>query len=260
MYQLRILYEGRPVPIYHCYATKTDWVEAREGARYAVEVKNDFYNRVLAVVSVDGLNVINGKYEDSSSAPGYILHSHSNIKIPGWKISADDVREFYFTHKENSYSRKIGADERNIGVIAAAIYKEKITWTYTTTYWPPINYPPITTWPESIPWTVYNNVVPCNDVRTISSCMASPAGGTSEVLRSANFLSSSIAPEAATGSGEVKDFRTHKVSFGERELETTLVIYYDTLEGLRRRGIDVSATRNEFPKPFPNGDGYCPDK
>jgi hypothetical protein len=255
MYRLRILVNGNPVPIYRDYASGTDWIEARNGTRYEIEVRNDSYNRILSVVSVDGLNVINGKHEDPLSAPGYILHSHNNIKIPGWKISSDDVKEFYFTPQGQSYSAKLGADLSNTGVIAAAIYKEKITWTYTTSYYPqPWVYPTI----KSIqPQWVNDN--------TLYSSSGSSSGGilrsslSSDVPVTAFAMSSAPIqePKLGTGSGVVADFKTHTTSFGERQLETILILYYGTKEELLRRGIKLQP--EGLPRPFSNGTGYCPN-
>lgn len=251
MYRLRVLVNDKPIPIYRDYKTGTDWVEARSGVRYVIEVKNESYNRILAVVSVDGLNVINGKHEDSSVASGYILHSYNNIKIPGWKISQDNVREFYFTRPEESYSHKLGADESNTGVIAAAIYKEKvITYTTTNVYKSePWVFPRNPYWP-------FSTTITCFSGSGRMSASSEPINLSSNVQQM-NFVDSQ--PEKlATGSGGVKDFRTHKMNFGERELETILTLYYDTYDNLVRKGI-IGYSNQGLPKPFPNGSGYCPD-
>jgi len=266
MYQMRILVNDKPVPIYRDYRTGTDWIEARNGTKYVIEVKNNSYSRILAVSSVDGLNVINGKHEDSLTAPGYILHPYNNIKIPGWKISASDVREFFFTPQESSYSAKLGANPANTGVIATAIFKDKIayTYTYTTTYIPGVlrkwDEIPSPNWNvntfEPLNLNINDNVSNGGSGTMMSSCFS--VGSEKSAAYNMNYMNVSLPePKLATGSGEVKDFRTHKASFGERVLEATLILYYDTREGLIRRGIDVSRV-DGLPKPFPNGQ-YCPD-
>jgi hypothetical protein len=267
MYQMRILVNDKPVPIYRDYRTGTDWIEARNETKYVIEVKNNGYNRILAVSSVDGLNVINGKHEDSLTAPGYILHPYNNIKIPGWKISAEDVREFFFTPQESSYSTKLGANPANTGVIATAIFKEKIAYTYaytTSTYNPNTI---LRKWDTPVPTWNDNTFQPVNLSGNVSAggSSASPmmastcfsVGSEKAAVYNMNYMDAMPEPKLATGSGEVKDFRTHKASFGERVLEATLILYYDTREGLIRRGIDVSRI-DGLPKPFPNGQ-YCPN-
>jgi hypothetical protein len=264
MYQLRVLVNGRPIPIYRDYRTGLDWIEARNGTKYEIEVKNDSYNRILAVVSVDGLNVINGKHEDPLTATGYILHQHNNIKIPGWKISSDNVREFYFTPQDQSYSAKLGASLANTGVIAAAIYKEKVWYSYTcitsdSLKWPN-SLPSPWTVPSS-PWITYstnssNGILRSADIQPMSmSVNDSP-----QVVynMSVENLSAEIpaTPKLATGSGAVADFKTNKATFGERVLETIMTLYYDTKEGLIKKGI--YAQQDGLPKPFPNTE-FCPD-
>jgi hypothetical protein len=263
MYQLKVLAHGNPVQVYHDYRTGQDWIEGRNGIPYTVEVKNNSYNRILAVVSVDGLNVINGKHESYETAPGYILHSYNNIKIPGWKISAKEVKEFYFTHKQSeSYSHKIGANESNIGIIAAAIFTEKPVITWTTHYntitsdrWP-------TTITSATPYScddvkVYNSNVSCMS-NSADMSMETPANMSCTTKRERYIPSGAMLMcKAATGSGEKKDFVTHKASFGERVLQTVITLYYDTYEGLLQRGI--IAQGQQSPRPFPDNEGYCPN-
>jgi hypothetical protein len=262
MYEINVLVNGYAIPVYHNFHDGTNWIEAREGNKFEIRIRNNSYNRILAVVSVDGLNAINGRHEDPDKSPGYVLPSHDNIKIPGWKIDKEKVREFYFTNKENSYSRKLGAIEENIGVIAAAIFKEKYYYTYTSYYPYGYNNPyiyPITTTP------IYNPppqwVTTCGGTSGTNICYASnnlTSGSTS----SANFLSVSIPDnyspkQLGVGSGEKKDFSTQTTYFGDKYLETILTLYYDSRDGLLRRGINLD-TRSSLPKPFPNGQ-YCPD-
>ena len=262
MYRLRVLVNGMPIPVYRDYVSGTDWIEARNGTRYEIEVRNDSHNRILSVVSVDGLNIIDGKHEDPLSAPGYIIHSHNNIKIPGWKISADDVKEFYFTPQGQSYSAKLGADLSNTGVIAVAIYKEKITWTYasSTTYYPK-SWPIPTIYPTIDPLvTPVNMNVTCDGSSHSSSVLRSSLSSDAPVTAFAMSSDLSVPiqePKLGTGSGAVADFKTHTTSFGERQLETILTLYYGTKEELLRRGIKLQP--EGLPRPFPNGTGYCPN-
>ncbi|HTY74941.1 MAG TPA: hypothetical protein VMD05_05170 [Candidatus Nanoarchaeia archaeon] len=268
MYQLRILVGGKPIPVYHNYRDGTNWVEAREGTRYEIEVKNNSYNRILAVVSIDGLNIINGKHEKPEVAPGYVLNSYMAEKVPGWKVSQEKVREFYFTRPENSYSKKLGADQGNIGVIAAAIFKEKPQYTIHYNY----TLPPYKWENPDRPWcgtydNVFDNGYSVDSVYssvyysgttyssgTTCSCSSTPLRG--EVKTS--LLSASVpAAQLGTGSGEKVQFETVGVTFGERVLETVLTLYYDSKEGLQRRGI-WTEERDVLPKAFPSG-SFCPD-
>jgi hypothetical protein len=260
---MRILVNGKPIQVYHDLRSGTDWVEARDGTRYELEIKNESYNRILAVVSVDGINIISGKHERPEESPGYVLNSYMNEKIPGWKVSQEKVREFYFTRPENSYSKKLGADQHNIGVIAAAIFREKpqyrITYNYNT-----VNDP---IWEPYQKWNTVTNATPpvTYDVNSTcwggsTSCSTSHFGTTlhkrsvqAEYLCSADFAPQQL----GTGSGDKMQFETVGVCFGERILETVLTLYYDSKKGLQRRGIWTD-DRNALPQAFPSGP-YCPD-
>ena len=55
---VEVLVNGKTVRQYqHGAAT---YIEARAGTEYSIKIKNDTYCRKLAVITVDGLNVITG--------------------------------------------------------------------------------------------------------------------------------------------------------------------------------------------------------
>jgi hypothetical protein len=267
MYQIDVLVNGYAIPVYHNFRDGTNWIEAREGNKFEIRVKNNSHNRILSIISVDGLNVINGKHEDPDKSPGYVLPPHDSIKIPGWKIDKEKVREFYFTNKESSYSKKLGANEENIGVIAVAIFKEKYYYTYTS-YNPwgwkwndPYIYPAI---PNHTPqWITTTGITTGTGSQYSGSVITYSSNNlTSGSSNSANFVASSTPSnynpiQVGVGSGNKTDFNTQTTYFGDKELETILTLYYDTRQGLLNRGINLDV-RSSLPKPFPNGD-YCPD-
>lgn len=247
MYNLRILVNGRPIPVYNGRDGKK-WVEARENTKFEVKVENNSYNRILAVTSVDGLNVINAKHEDPMEAPGYILSRNGSISIPGWLIDNDNVREFLFTQDRNSYAKKIGADVSNVGVIGVAIVSEQPAWTYTvasTGSWSNGNlyYPPGVRGIQPS-WTG-DDIGASNVFMSISSDQASVT----------NFSAQVESSSMAVGSGEVQEFSTVESSFTRDKVETVLTVYYDSRENLIKNGIIVE----NGPVPFPINSKYCPD-
>ncbi|MAH42112.1 hypothetical protein CL614_00030 [archaeon] len=267
MFNFDVLVGGRPVKTYRDQSGRI-WIEGRKGTAFKLRVKNNDHRRILGIVSVDGLNVIDGKHLPPEDSRGYIINSYSNITIPGWKINQDEVREFYFTVDESeSYVRKIGADERNIGVIAAAIYREKqpdYNFTYTTTWIPEKKYPDAIWYANS---TTDNKIEPMGDVHVFNMSSEPDMSSSVQVNESSGYVSSgrglSAEPEkVSVGSGERREFRTHKSNFERGVFEGLVEVFYDTWEGLKRRGIlrEDENYRN-FPKAFPNGnDVYCPDR
>jgi hypothetical protein len=116
--------EYRIVPRGH-YATHRAYVQAVEGERYSVRVKNNSGERIAVVIAVDGRNVISGK--KSNLRPDermYILPPYGSGTYEGWRTERDTVNRFYFTDPGDSYAGAFG-DHSAMGVIAVAVYREK---------------------------------------------------------------------------------------------------------------------------------------
>ena len=99
------------------------WIAGRPGARYAVQVRNATGERVMGVMSVDGVNVISG---DTASwdQSGYVLSRYQNAQITGWRKSSDEVAAFHFTALPQSYAARTGRPD-HVGVIGVAVFREK---------------------------------------------------------------------------------------------------------------------------------------
>jgi hypothetical protein len=93
------------------------------GQRYLIAVQNDGPERVEAVASVDGLDVIDGQTA-SYKHRGYIVEPYSSMVIEGWRTSMSSVAAFRFSPIEDSYAERKG-EGRNVGVIGVAFFSEK---------------------------------------------------------------------------------------------------------------------------------------
>lgn len=98
------------------------YVAGRPGDRYAVELKNRSGGRVLAVLSVDGVNAVTGETAAGYQS-GYVLDAWERAEIAGWRKSLDDVAAFYFTALPDSYAARTGRPD-NVGVIGIAVFRE----------------------------------------------------------------------------------------------------------------------------------------
>ena len=76
---------GKVLPIYRHRGEY--WVAGRAGANYAVRINNRMGSRIMAVISVDGVNAINGKTASAKPEDGYVLDAGSNYDITGWRKS-----------------------------------------------------------------------------------------------------------------------------------------------------------------------------
>jgi hypothetical protein len=92
------------------------------GRAYNLVVANDTPNRVMAVLSVDGVNVITGNTA-SAGQSGYVLGPYQHLVLAGWRKSMAEVAEFYFTAQNASYAARTGRPQ-NVGVIGVAVFEE----------------------------------------------------------------------------------------------------------------------------------------
>ena len=114
---------GKVLPIYRHRGEY--WVAGRAGANYAVRINNRMGSRIMAVISVDGVNAINGKTASAKPEDGYVLDAGSNYDITGWRKSDEKVAAFYFSYKEASYASRTGRPQ-DIGVIGVALFNEQV--------------------------------------------------------------------------------------------------------------------------------------
>jgi hypothetical protein len=112
---------GRTLPVHEHQGRK--YVVGEPGHEYEVVVRNYTGGRVLAVTSVDGVNVISGE----TAAPlqsGYVLPAYGSTGIAGWRKSMAEIAAFYFTPHRNSYAARTGRPF-DVGVIGVALFREK---------------------------------------------------------------------------------------------------------------------------------------
>jgi hypothetical protein len=98
------------------------WVAGTPGNRYGVRLTNTTGERVLVVLSVDGINAVTGQTAAPSQA-GYVLEPWESTEIAGWRKSLDDIAQFVFTDLGDSYAARTGRP-RNVGVIGVAVFQE----------------------------------------------------------------------------------------------------------------------------------------
>src|SRR5215831_20855662 len=113
--------EGRVLPIYWHQGRR--YVVGRPGNEYAIRVRNTGGGRMLAVMSVDGVNVISGDTA-SPSQSGYVLAPGETADIAGWRKSMSRTAAFYFTALPDSYAARTGRPD-NVGVIGVATFRER---------------------------------------------------------------------------------------------------------------------------------------
>ncbi len=99
------------------------WVAGTPGARYAIDIHNRLGERLLAVTSVDGVNVVSGATAGWDQT-GYVFGGGERYQITGWRKSDAQIAAFTFTASPNSYAERTGRPA-NVGVIGVAIFRER---------------------------------------------------------------------------------------------------------------------------------------
>lgn len=245
---------GQTLPVYQHQGRY--YVAGTPGDKYAVAVRNKTEQRLMAVISVDGVNVVSGE----TAAPtqtGYVLGAGFNYAINGWRKSTDEVAAFVFTALPDSYAART---ERpgNVGVIGVAVFRE---------YQPPRPAPWSAPWPapgsapygSAAPSSFRDNVAAKS---TAATADAAPAAASAEARR-AEPANAAVRPREealGTGHGERELSSVSYTDFrraSERPAEV-IAIYYDSYRNLLARGV-IPAPRREVPSPFPAGNGFVPD-
>ena len=94
------------------------------GHEYAIRIRNTSGQRILAVTSVDGVNVITGATA-SPDQSGYVIDAGGSVEIAGWRRSLEKTSAFYFTDLGDSYAARTDRPQ-NVGVIGVAIFHELV--------------------------------------------------------------------------------------------------------------------------------------
>ena len=122
-YDLNILVNGNRCRQY-LHNGRT-FIEAKEGSEYAIELKNNSWEKILAVLSVDGLNIIDGEAADEHGG-GYVLAPYPSQKFLGFQYSSEKVAAFKFGALGTGYaSSKKDGSEKNAGIVGVRIWDEK---------------------------------------------------------------------------------------------------------------------------------------
>jgi hypothetical protein len=121
-YQIEVIGEnGLPLKVYGHRGRF--YVPGMAGQRYTIRVSNPTARRVEAVISVDGLDVIDGATADLRKR-GYVVPPYGELRVDGFRVSTQQVATFRFSSVASSYAGRKG-QARNVGVIGVAFFEER---------------------------------------------------------------------------------------------------------------------------------------
>jgi len=226
---------GQTLPVYRHHGEY--WVAGNPGSRYAVMITNLRGERLLAVTSVDGINVISGEAAAWNQS-GYVFQAGQGYAINGWRKSNAEVADFNFTALPNSYAALTGRPA-NVGIIGVALFLEKR---------PPVaQYSP-------------DRLAPSGGAAQRESAARAAAPSTDSALSEAQSVA---APKLGTGHGarEVSYASTTEFQRLSDSPNEVIRIRYDRFDNLVAMGIVRARPLPMNPSAFPESDvgRFVPD-
>jgi hypothetical protein len=109
---------------------KIDKLKRANRLCYSIVVRNKTHLRLEIVLSVDGLDVLDGR-KASVRKPGYLMALRSQLVVEGFRQSPEAVAAFRFSPVRESYAAEKYHNTKNVGVIGIAVFRESGTnpWT-----------------------------------------------------------------------------------------------------------------------------------
>ncbi len=255
---------GATLPVH--YHRGEYWVAGTPGAKYAIDIRNASGRRLLAVTSVDGVNVVSGETANVQQT-GYVFGAYQRYDITGWRKSNSDVAAFEFTASPNSYAERTGRP-RDVGVIGVALFPERA----------PVQVQPVVPYhsrarrydesanaprpPTPAPGAAAPSAADAEKSAAPSGDLASESRSESKDSM-AKRAAPQAAPKLGTGHGERESSYVNHTAF-ERESSApaeVIRIRYDSYANLLASGV-IAAPRPVQPRPNPFPDsavGYAPD-
>ncbi len=218
------------------------WVIGKPGNEYQITIRNRVPDPVMAVMSVDGVNIVSGETARPDQT-GYVLAAHRSFDIAGWRKNTAQTAAFYFTQLPDSYAARTGRPD-DVGVIGVALFRRKPADPPATIA------PPWASSYESRPQP-FNGPMSRSEAQSHADSAA--AGSTARAP-----LSRQAEEKIGTGHGRIEESRVSYTNF-ERATQSpveVVAIYYDSYRNLVARGVIRDPVPPVTPRPFP---GFVPD-
>lgn len=222
--------EGRELPVY--WHEGRAWVAGKPGNEYQLVLRSRRGEDLLAVTSVDGVNVVTGETA-SPQQSGYVLSPWRAQEIRGWRKDLSRTAAFYFTALPDTYAARTGRPD-NVGAIGVAVFRRRAPE------------PPAQVTPAPFPYAPAQ--------APLSKSQRSEAQGAASDAAPARAAEAPL----GTGHGRSEAAPARRVGFERATPDPaeTVVIYYDSLRNLVARGVVPALPSRPAPNPFP---GFVPD-
>jgi len=218
---------------------------------YIIRLTNTSDRRQLAIVTVDGVNIVNNA-EGSARGNGYVLRPGQTTEIPGWRRDNNEVAAFEFGAKSDSYTSQTGRGDQNNGAIGLAVYNERLI--VGTASSGPVRRTKGTAWSfgDDFGGGIMRSFDGGHEGKAVSSTLGpqTRACATKGITRGSDL---------GTGYGSRTSFQTATTSFvAETDVPIqTIELIYATRERLIELGVPVEQAEN-MPSAFPADRAACP--
>jgi hypothetical protein len=270
-YELEVLVHGKPVREYP--HEDKHYIEGKKDSEFTLRFHNRSSDRVLGVLSVDGLSIMDGK-DCSFDSGGYVLEPYSKVDVPGWRLDMEKVAKFFFSASAGSYAGAQGKP-RNVGVIGCAVFREKQREIKTCGY---LSFQASFHSPPSSPLrgsSLSKNLIGDVEMRPDSFNLCSEEGENSVQCNASRDSTGAERTSCSrshdgewkqlvnlqqlgTGFGAQSGHRVEATTFTRLDVpEFVFEIHYDSREALLQRGVDLAQKPAiVVPCPFP-GNQFC---
>jgi hypothetical protein len=217
------------------------WVIGKPGNEYQISIRNRAAEPVMAVMSVDGVNIVSGETARPDQT-GYVLAAHRSFDIAGWRKNMAQTAAFYFTQLPDSYAARTGRPD-DVGVIGVALFRRK-----------PAD-PPVSVAPAAPSYDSRATPFDSLSTRRESAARSDSAPG---AAAESGLAKQQAEERIGTGHGRTEHSYVNYTSFerASRSPAEVVAIYYDSYRNLVARGVIREATPLPTPRPFP---GFVPD-
>ena len=212
------------------------------GHRYALVLRNLTGERLLAVLSVDGVNVVSGQTAAPNQS-GYVLEPWQQIEVRGWRKSLAQVAEFHFTALPDSYAARTGRPE-NVGVIGLAVFRERR---------------PVLAWQPPVVTPRLADAQAAAEAERAAAPASAPAGA--EGRRDLAAAPHATRQALGTGHGQRRwdAARTTHFERASSRPDQVLSLYYDSYQALVARGVLPRQRPPAWREPQAFPVGFVPD-
>ena len=203
------------------------YIAGEPGHEYAVSVTNREGGRLMAVGSVDGVNIVSG---DTAAVDqnGYVLAPWQNFVIDGWRTSMQTTAAFYFTTVADSYAARTGRPDE-LGVIGFALFREKSQPAPCCSWWD-------------------------RRAKQESDAAASEAPAPAAKAEAQGSARAPREDRIGTGYGRSETSQVAYTDFepASKSPNEMITLYYDSYQNLCKKGvIRTTPPRSHDPQPFP---------